>query len=152
MQNVLFFKIVSEFSALSIHLFFILSAYKCKFANFFTLLHKKFVRCPLTGGVRSREDRFYWNKRAVLGLSTDIKVYGHRTNNGQMARGGSILFQNLNQNRFWVMKLYFLGKIRGKKFLTQIWVFGSFFASPPPRLFTQPRMGEGVRGWIFYGN
>ena len=58
-QNVLFFKIVSKFSALSIHLFFILSAYRGKFANFFTLLHKKFVRCPLPGGGRSREGRCY---------------------------------------------------------------------------------------------
>ena len=32
------------------------------------------------------------------------------------------------------MKLYLLGKVRGKKFLTQIWVFGSFFRPlPPPR-------------------
>ena len=34
-----------------------------------------------------------------------------------------------SQNRFWVMKLYFLGKVRWKKFLTQIWFFGSFL--PP---------------------
>ena len=30
------------------------------------------------------------------------------------------------------MKLCFFGKIRGKIFLTQIWVFGSFFRPPPP--------------------
>ena len=34
------------------------------------------------------------------------------------------------------MKLSFLGKVRGKKFLTQIWVFRSFFTNcaPPPFL------------------
>ena len=42
------------------------------------------------------------------------------------------------------MKLYFLGKIRGKIFLTQIWVFGSFFRLPP-----HPRKGGGVKK-IFY--
>ena len=58
-QNILFFETSSEFSVLSIHLFFILSAYRGKFANFFTLLYKHFVRCPLPGGVRSREGRSY---------------------------------------------------------------------------------------------
>ena len=51
-----------------------------------------------------------------------------------------------SQNRFWVMKLYFLGKIRGKNFLTQIWVFGSFFA--PPGFSAQP--GGWVRGVNFF--
>ena len=44
---------------------------------------------------------------------------------------GSIL-SKFSQNRFWVMKLCFLGKIRGKNFLTQIWDFGSFFYPPRP--------------------
>ena len=39
-----------------------------------------------------------------------------------------IFFFKISQYRFWVMKLCFLGKIRGKNFLTQIWVFGSFLA------------------------
>ena len=41
--------------------------------------------------------------------------------------GGWIFFTKISQNRFWVMKLSFLGKNKGKNFLTQIWVFGSFF-------------------------
>ena len=40
------------------------------------------------------------------------------------------------------MKLYFLGKVRGKNFLTQILVFGSFYAPPA----FHPTPGVGVRG------
>ena len=54
-QNILFFETIYEFSVYHNINFFILSAYRGKFANFFTLLHKNFVRCPLPGGVRCRE-------------------------------------------------------------------------------------------------
>ena len=43
-----------------------MSAYRGKFANFFTLLHKNFVRCPLPGGVRSREGRSYEKNAEVI--------------------------------------------------------------------------------------
>ena len=65
-HKILFFETVSEFSVLSIFIFFILSAYRGKFANFCTLLQKNFVRCPLPGGVRSREGRSNLKKNLSL--------------------------------------------------------------------------------------
>ena len=47
---------------------------------------------------------------------------------------GVNFFTKISQNRFWVMKLSFLGKNRGKNFLTQIWAFGSKKFSTGPQL------------------
>ena len=58
-QNILFFETVSEFSVLYI---FILSFCPLIEVNFLFFLYtsaKNFVRCPLLGGVRSREGRSY---------------------------------------------------------------------------------------------
>ena len=57
---------------------------------------------------------------------------------------GGEFFTKISQNRFWVMKQCFLGKIRGKNFWPKFWFLGHFFA--PPRLFIPPQGGGGGGG------
>ena len=58
-HKILFFETVSEFSVLSIFIFSFCPLIEVNLLIFVHFCKKNFVRCPLPGGVRSREGRSY---------------------------------------------------------------------------------------------